>query len=183
MYQSKISKMKRKSSEDNWEIAAVVLSFFILFTILTFALRIVMISGSYGQVPLEIPLVSATIKDPGFHNFQEKPREMIRKATPAVVMTPEAFFFGDLDSFSSGLSDSANKFVVPHENGVPQVGTLTATMDVWLRERAQIANVPLSQIIVFIPAGSIPMPIVIQVVAGLRKSPLFQHVILSNGLI
>lgn len=164
-------------------MTAVVMGFFILFTILTFALRLVMIPGSYGQIPLEIPVVSAPVQDPGFHTFQESPREGIRNTTPTVVLTADAFFFGDVAAFSLNLADSRNKFVVRHVDGAPQVPLLVQTMHDWLKARAFSANVPLTKSLILIPAGNIPIPIVIQVVAQLRESPLFQHVILSNGLI
>jgi hypothetical protein len=160
-----------------------MLGVFALFFILTATMRLVMISGTYGQVLLEIPVISHPTEDPSFHNFQELPQEVLKSTTPAVVITSESFFFGDLDSFSTSFSDVQKKFKIPHKNGAPQVSQLISTMDQWLRTRSKAENLPLSKTLVVVPSGEIPLPIVIQVVATLNKSPIFQHIILSNGLI
>ena len=55
-------------------------------------------------------------------------------------------------------------------------------MNLWVTNRAQSANVPIDRILVFVPAGDIPMPIVIQVIAGLKKSPYFDRVVIGSGL-
>ncbi len=65
-------------------------------------------------------------------------------------------------------------------DGEPQLAGLVDTMSKWVEERAKSANVPIDKVLVLIPAGDIPMPIVIQVIAGLRKSPHFERVILGG---
>lgn len=183
MFQSRISRTKKRLSDDRWAITAVVVSFLALFAILTFGLRAVMVSGVYGVVRAELPVVPASVKDPGFHGFKEEPRDSLQKSTPAVVLTTEAFYFGDLEAFTSNFSDIRDKFIIRHVDGEPQLAGLVDTMSKWVEERAKSANVPIDKVLVFIPAGDIPMPIVIQVIAGLRKSPHFERVILGSGLI
>lgn len=146
-------------------------------------MRMVMISGTYGQIMLEIPVVSHPINDPAFHTFEESPQETLKSTTPTVVLTSESFFFGDLESFSVSFGDPRKKFKIPHQNGMPQVAHLMSTLDQWLRNRSKSENIPLSKTLILVPSGEIPLPIVVQVVATLKKSPLFQHIILSNGLI
>lgn len=150
---------------------------------MTFAMRVVMISGTYGQIVFEIPVVSKPPKDPSFHTVEESPKETLRSTTPAILMTSDAFFFGDIESFSTSLSDIRNKFRIAHQDGVPQTSLLLATMDDWLRKRSKSENVPLTKTLVLIPAADIPLPILLQVVASLKNTPTFQNVILSNGLI
>lgn len=182
-YQSKISRTKKRSSDTWWQTTTLVLGVFGLFFILTIAMRMVMISGTYGQILLDIPVVSHPIKDPAFHNFQESPQETLRSSTPTIVMTSESFFFGDLESFSTNYGDIHSKFKIPHTDGIPQVSQLIATMDHWLRTRSKSENIPLGKTLILVPSGEIPLPIVVQVLANLKKSPLFEHIILSNGLI
>lgn len=183
MYQSRISKTKKRSSDGWWQTTALMLSVFAVFFVLTATMRMVMISGTYGQVLLEIPVIPHPIKDPSFNNFQEVPQETLKPTTPTIVMTSESFFFGDLDSFSTSFTDVRNKYKIPHHNGVPQVSQLISTMDQWLRNRSKAENVPLSKTLIVVPSGEIPLPIVVQVIATLNKSPIFQHIILSNGII
>jgi hypothetical protein len=55
-------------------------------------------------------------------------------------------------------------------------------MSAWVTDRSKRSNVPLSPVLVMIPSGDIPMPILIEVVAVLRSSSLFKRVILSSGM-
>jgi len=73
--------------------------------------------------------------------------------------------------------------VIRHIDGTPQLATLVKTMDRWLTDRAQRENIPVNKALVFVPAGDIPMPIVVEVIAGLRKSPHFQRIIVGSGLL
>lgn len=182
-FRSKISKTKKRLSDDRWPLAATLVAVLGLFAFVTFGLRAVTLAASYGVVPLEIPVVPAVIKDPGTYSFKEEPRESLTPRTPAVVLTADAFYFGDLSAFTTNFADVRNKYMVRHISGVPQLQTLVGTLTKWVFERAQSENVPLGKVLVLVPAGDIPLPIVIQVVAGLRKSPLFERVILSTGLL
>ena len=141
------------------------------------------LSGAYGVVPLELPVVPAPVDDPGYYGFKEEPEETLTRATPAVVLTSKAFYFGDLQSFTTDFKNREDKYEIPHVDGEPQLPQLLTALDKWAVNRAQSRNIPLDKVLVFVPAGDIPMPIVIQVVAGLRRSPLFKRVVLGSGLL
>lgn len=181
-FQSKILRTKKRLSDDTWAPIAVVVSFLGLFAILTFALRATLLSGAYGVVGVEMPVVSTPVEDPAFHRFKEEPRDSLQRTTPTVVLTTEAFYFGDLAGFSTNFDDPRNKYMIRHVDGEPQLAGLVETMNKWVTERASGANVPIDKILVFVPAGDIPMPIVIQVIAGLKKSPYFERVIIGSSL-
>lgn len=181
-YRSKISKTKKRLSDDRWAISTVIVGLFGLFAIVTFGLRVVNLSWVYGVVPAEIPVATAAIQDPGAFNFKEEPRDVMTPQTPAVFLTTEAFFFGDMSAFSTNFADPRGKFMIKHVDGEPQLQTLVQTMSDWVLNRTKDENVPINKVLVFVPAGDIPMPIVIQVLAGLRKSPQFSRVILGSGL-
>ena len=182
MYQSKISRTKKRLSDDRWSMPAILFSLFGLLAILTFGLRAVTLAAAYGVVPLEIPVVQAAINDPGLHGYREEPRISLTQSTPAVVLTADAFYFGDLTAFTTNLSGIRDKYIIRHIDGAPQLQPLLEQLTAWVRDRAQHQNVPPTKVLVLIPAGDIPLPIVTQVVAGLRTSPNFERVILSNGL-
>jgi hypothetical protein len=162
---------------------AVAISFLGLLMILTFALRATSLASAYGVVPAELPVVAASVDDPAEHRFRESPHAAVSKLTPAVVLTTEAFFFGDLAAFTTNFSDTRDKFMIRHVDGEPQLQLLIDTMEQWAQDRQKSANVPLDKVLVFVPAGDIPMPIVIQVLAGLRKAPHFSRVVMGSGII
>lgn len=181
-YRSKISRTKKRLSDDRWAISTVIVGFFGLFAVVAFGLRVVNLSWAYGVVPAEIPVATAAIQDPGAFNFKEEPRDSLTPQTPAVFLTTEAFYFGDMAAFSTNFEDPQGKFMIRHVDGEPQLQTLVQTMTDWVSERVHRENVPINKVLVFTPAGDIPMPIVIQVLAGLRQSPHFTRVILGSGL-
>jgi hypothetical protein len=151
--------------------------------VLTFAVRAAALTGVYGVVSAEIPVLPAAVKDPAFHRYEETPRTVMTKLTPAVVLTTEAFFFGELSAFTVNFADTRDKFMIRHVDGEPQLQLLVDTMEAWVEQRMKTANVPLDDVLVFVPAGDIPMPIVIQVLAGLRHSPRFARVVMGSGII
>ncbi len=179
---SKTSRTKKRSSDEQWLFRALGISIFALFVIITASLRVVTLSARYGIVPLEIPVVQSQVPDPRFHQFQEFSKDSLTNNTTAVVVTTEAFYFGDLGAFSTEFSASSDKYTVPHKDGVPQLRRLIQELDVWVKSRSKSANIPLTPVLVMIPSGDIPMPILIQVVAELRSSSIFKRVILSSGM-
>lgn len=181
-FQSKILKTKKRLSDDRYAVIAVVVSFLGLFAIMTFALRATLMPGVYGVVPVEMPVVSTVVDDPGYHRFKEEPRDELRRTTPAVVLTTEAFYFGDLAAFTTNFADVRDKYMIRHIDGEPQLQSLLETMNRWVTDRASKANIPIDKVLVFVPSGDIPMPIVIQVIAGLKQSPYFTRVVIGSGL-
>ena len=82
---------------------AILFNLFGLLAILTFGLRAVTLAAAYGVVPLEIPVVQAAINDPGLHEYREESRISLTQSTPAVVLTADAFYFGDLTAFTTKI--------------------------------------------------------------------------------
>ncbi len=182
MYQSRISRTKKRSFEVNWEWSIVLCGYFSLVVVLTFALRTVLMPGSYGAVSLEIPVLSHGILDVGMHRFREEPRNYLAKTTPMVVLTSKAFYFGSMGAFSEDYADKDNKFVIPHQDGAPLLGQLIDSMERWINNRSKVENIPIDKILVFVPSGDIPVSIVTQVVFELKKSPLIGRVVMGSGL-
>jgi hypothetical protein len=156
--------MKKKSSDLDWPIVIATIGILGLSVILGFCFRAVTMQSRYGVVTGEIPVVQAGVKDAGFHNFEETTYDSLKENTTAVLMTLNSFYFGDLAAFSNAIERNDNKFVVPHVDNTPRTG-----------------NIPRDNILVFIPAGDIPMPIVIQVLDQLKQHGNFSRVILGGG--
>lgn len=183
MFQSKILRTKKKSSDERMAWSAVYLGFFSLFVVLTYGLRLVLVPGVFGAIPVEIPVVINTIKDIGRFGYKEESRHEISRTTPTVVVTTESFYFGELASFTENYADFKDKFVVRHLDGEPQLGQLKLCLEHWIKDRSKKNNLPIDKILVVIPASDIPMPILIQIIAELRKLSVVGRVVLGGGLI
>ncbi len=179
---SKISRTKKRLSDDPWQMRFLVVLVLGLFIILSFALRSTWIAGSYGIVEAEIPAVSVQVEDPSESTYRESPRAAITKTTPIVILTDQEFYFGDLEAFGGKFSDVRNKFFVKHaKGGAPNVVLLNEMMAKWLYQRSQ-ESIGNDGIVVLLPDRNVPAPIVIQTIAGLKDSPYFNQVVLASGI-
>lgn len=182
-YRSMTSRTKKRLSEQDWPTAIALVGLLGLFAILTFAFRAVTMPGSYSVVSGEIPVVPAVVDDPSFHNFEEESLYTVRDQTIAVMLTTRGFYFGDLSSFSKNISQSSSRYVVPHVDNTPRTGDLIEDMNAWRKRRKEKENIPDEQVLVLVPSGDIPMPIVIQVMAQLREHGNFDRIILGGGFV
>lgn len=146
-------------------------------------MAIVMAPGSYGLVETEFPVVPATLEDPSLHRYAEQPEHFIKMSTPAVVMTMEALYFGDMAAFSEQYADSRTKIQINHRDQSPQVGNMLEEMKKWMATRKKSQGWKNEGILVFAPTGNIPAAIVIDVLNALKKEGSFHQVILAGGLI
>lgn len=180
-YRWMTSRTKKKSSDLEWPIVIATIGILGLSVILGFGFRAVTMQSRYGVVSAEIPVVQAAVKDLGFHNFEETTYDSLKDNTTAVLMTLKGFYFGDLASFSSAIERNDNKFVVPHVDNIPRTGDLIVDLEKWQKNRTAKANIPRDNVLVFVPSGDIPMPIVIQVLAQLKEHGNYARVILGGG--
>lgn len=180
---SKISKMKKRLSDDQYQHAPWVIATFGLFAILVAGVRVSTLKLSRGGVPGELPVLALPPDDPAFHRFQEQPNAAIRRTTPAIVFTKEAFYFGTMNSFSEQFADQRSKYIIRHIDGEPQLQTLIVTMEKWLDDREKAQNVRTDGVVVLVPNGEIPAPIVVQVMAGLRTSQKMNRIVLASGIL
>lgn len=178
----KILKTKKRLSNTSWYLPAIVLAAMSLLVILSFTLRAISVAGIYGLIPVEIPVLSQPIKDPRFATFTETPVETLSESTPVVLLTQEAFIFGDLAAFSQGLAGVRNKFLVPHRDGAPDLHKLLEDMAAWMAKRTTEGADEPTGLLIFMPLAEIPAPIVIQSLSGFHGSSLFQRIILAGGI-
>jgi hypothetical protein len=184
MLQSKISKMKKRLSSTRWHYAIGVLGFLCLLSILTSGLRLTTLPFSYGMVDVEIPVMSLPIDDPGYHSFVEAPTNTLGpKSTMIVLNASGDFYFGDLEAFSSKFNEIRNKFVIKQKDGEPKTVDLLQALRKWQYLRKTVEGVKDDRLAVFLPSSTVPVNLVIQVLADLRGSKAFDHVVLSNGLL
>lgn len=184
MLQSKILKTRKRLSDDRWSVAIATATVMGLITILTFALRVPAVSWSYGVIPAELPVMSVTVDDPAYKTFRETAGVVLDKTTPAIAVSATAFYFGDLQAFTEDLLEVRNKFAIKHEDGQPQLRDLIKTMETWLSQKAEVSKGVSTNkgVVVLIPSSEIPVPIIMQIIAGIRSSGLFKRVVLAGGL-
>ena len=183
MLQLKISRMKKRLSEDNWNHRKIYIALMGLVVILSFMLKVISISEKYGVVDLEIPILSNPIDDPSSKTFKEEPQVALSKTTPLILLTDTAYIFGDVESFSSRYLNVRNKFSIPHVSGSPNLDGLTLNLKKWIFSRMSEKDINHHGIVVLAPAENIPMPIVIHTVATIKKLKIFNRVVLASGIL
>ena len=174
--QSKISRTKKRLSSTVWYLPIIVLALILLMTFLSTALRGIATPGSFGIVEAEFPVIAEDRLVTAAETWAQ-PRETIDNHAALVILTRDRFYFGQLSSFGKDLSAVHNKFQIPHVDGAPDLPRLALNLGKWQTEAHT------SRSLIFVPTEDIPMPIVIQCFAALKKSGLFDQVILGGGLL
>lgn len=161
---------------------------------LSYMLRAISMAGSYGFIEAEIPVLPIPLVDETLARAVEQTADEVDKRTPLVLLTKEALYFGMVDAFATNLSNVRNKFLIPHEAGAPNLPRLIHEMGRWLDiesenkgsddpKKNQNALAARSRVAMFVPLEEIPMPIVIQCIAALQGSGLFDKVVVGGGLL
>lgn len=154
-----------------------------IFALFSFCIRATFMSSAYGIIESELPVMSVPFADPDHTAYQEAPRGFLAETTPVVILTENEFYFGNLDAFTEDFTNVRNKFIVSHEEGAPNLHKLVETMAKW--QGSLIKNdleLP-REALIFLPMQNVPMAIVLQVMAELKKTSLFNQVILATGII
>lgn len=182
--QSKISGMKKRLSES--VISDAVLSSIALCALLAivmYASRAVSIGGTWGFIDVDLPVVSQPFLDNSIHTFKENADVSIGNATLVVAVTPTEMIFGDLPAFTRHRNDVRNKFIVPHADGSPQVATLLQQSSEWSLDRKNRLGIRSDGLVIVLPDPRVPIAVISGVIANLRASKTFSHVVLAGGVL
>ncbi len=174
--QSKILRTKKRLSSTVWYLPIIVLALMLLMTFLSTALRGISMPGSYSIVETEFPVVTDD-RYIGKEETWAQARSTIDNSAALVILTRDRFYFGQLSAFGKDLSAVHNKFQIPHVAGAPDLPRLVLNLTKWQTEAHA------SRALIFVPTEEIPMPIVIQCIAALKKIGIFDQVILGGGLL
>lgn len=182
MLQLKISRTKKRLSNNIWLLPIVIIATVALMTFLSTVLRGISIPGSYGIVDAEIPVLPGISSgDAKLAEFDEKTRDGLSEKSTVIVLTDDRFYFGTLNAFAEGFSEVNNKYYIPHVDGAPDLPKLLTSIHKWQESREEKEKAAASA--VFLPGENVPMPIVIQCMAALKQSGLYKNVILAGGLL
>ncbi|MBC7661740.1 MAG: hypothetical protein H7249_18760 [Chitinophagaceae bacterium] len=168
--------MKKRLSSNVWYLPIIVLALMLLMTFLSTALRGISTPGSFGIVEAEFPVITEDRVVSAAETWAQ-PRETINNNAALVILSRDRFYFGQLGAFGKELSAVHNKFQIPHVDGAPDLPRLALDLAKWQAEAHA------SRSLIFVPTEDIPMPIVIQCFAALKKMGLFDQVILGGGLL
>ena len=147
---------------------------------LSYTLRAISMAGRYALIEAEIPVLPMPPSDDTLSHFQEKPAATIDARIPLVLLTRDAFIFGTAQAFAIDLTNVRSKFYVPHVEGAPNLPRLAFEMTKWM-DMEGLDKGP--KVLLFVPTEEIPMPIIIQCMAALKDTGLFEKVVLGGGLI
>ncbi len=182
--QSKISGMKKRLSESIISDSVLSsLALCALLSIVTYTSRAVTIGGTWGFVDVDLPVASQPFVDPSIHKFREMPSVSIGTSTMVVALTPTEMIFGDLPAFTRHRDDVRNKFIVPHADGSPQVATLLAQAGEWSLDRKNRLGLRSDGLVIVLPDPRVPIAVISGVIASLRASKSFSHVVLAGGVL
>jgi hypothetical protein len=178
MLQLKISKTKKRLSDDSWTIQIAVLSFCALSVLMIGSFRSLTVGAKYGAVSLDMPILDVQSNDSSV-TADTKVYEIGPKS-PTVILTVNAFYVGSLQAMSREFMDTENKFIVRHESGAPQMDRLFDVISKWEFQN----SVPDRQkVFVLVPQGEVPYPIVAQVVDQMKRKFPDNRFVLSTGIL
>lgn len=152
-----------------------------LAAIIVILVRFVDLSAPVGSVSAEIPVMRVAMNDPAYHQFTPKSGTNLSESTPAIVLTSEAFYFGTVAAFSTEYGSVRNKIVLHHIDGRPQLKGLIKAISQLRASRKE--SLQSGGVVILVPSGDIPAPIVIQVMAELQKTQTFGRIVLGGGFI
>lgn len=178
--QSTILKTKKRLSNRTSVAVPLAICFVFLSSVTSFSFRALTTGTGHSYVQGEIPIVRIAAPPEAVSNRPEAPAPRLDARTPVVILTTEAFFFGDSEAFSDDLTNVRNKFEIKHIEGQPQIVTLLKTMSSWDKSRDVKS---FSGSLILSPATEIPMPIVIKVMAAIQELSPYKKVILAGGVI
>lgn len=150
--------------------------------IFTFCLRTFTLSWQYGIVESRIPIIPISLDETSINRKIIPNQYQINKNTPTIVITTDALYFGDLESFTTKFDNIHNKFIVQHDDGRPQLTKLIEDMNGWNSQRIS-KNINEDNVLVLLPANEVPLSIVIQVMHWMKTSTLYKEVVLASELI
>lgn len=174
---------KKRLSSDKFYFTLNIIALIGFFGVLIGMVRFLTLASQFGAIETEFPILSSPVHDVSYHRFSERPAKRITEYTTMIVLTPEAFFFGDVRGFSTDLPDARKRFEIPHVDGEPQLGSTIQWIRKWQKERSDKLGIRADNLAILVPSNQIPMAIVIQVLEQLKRERLFDRVILGAGIL
>ena len=122
--------------------------------------------NEYQVTKLQIPL---TVDENKISTYN------INTETTFIIIDSTRFLFGKIGN----LTQKKTVFSVPYQDHQPHLNTLAETISHWQNIQGNKA----SKIAVLIPQDYIPVEIIVQTLHYLKKTNVFEHIVLGDGLV
>ena len=150
-----------------------------MMNIFSYGMRTISLSWQFGMIRSVIPIMHAPLESPALTS-DNPATDSIKKTTPVIILANDAFYVGDLNSFTQGYNEIRNKLRVPHQAGSPQVGELITLLKKWNRSRKNQFKIEPSEFAVLLPGEQWPVAVIIQIMHYLKSQMIYKHIILAS---
>jgi hypothetical protein len=174
MLQLKISKTKKRLSDEKFLYRNVTIAVAAVFVCLGYAFRASTMATPFGYIAMEIPVSQGP--ESGKPDKLPIVNRQAAETTPLLILTDQKFLFGSVEAFTTDLSSVADKISIAHIDGAPHMSKLVAAVQNWSGAKTS------SDVLFFLPDKNIPVAIVIKVVAGLKEHTKYNRIVLASGL-
>lgn len=193
--------MKKKSSSSVATVA--ILGFCSLIVILSYLMRTISISSTYGAVDVDIPVMAVPLRDTatqasspssgsvelaaktlGTSRQTGRPTDskeggvMLGDHSPMVFLAENKAYFGRLTAFTQKLSATHNKFAFAAQS--PE--DFTRFAKTFVQWQGKVAGLS-PGVVLIVPAKEVAMDKVIHMIAALKNRPEIDRVVLGGGLL
>lgn len=191
--------MKKKSSSSVATVA--ILGFCSLIVILSYLMRTISISSTYGAVDVDIPVMAVPLdathasaspsgsvklaakpidasRQTGQQTVSKKGEVMLGDHSPMVFLAENKAYFGRLTAFTQKLSATHNKFAFAAKS--PE--DFTRFAETFVQWQGKVAGLN-PGVVLIVPAKEVAMDKVIHIIAALKNRPEIDRVVLGGGLL
>lgn len=151
-----------------------------IINVCSYGMRTISLSWQFGMIRSVIPIMHAPLENTSEDGNKSRQSNTIGKTTPLIILANDAFYLGDMNSFTKGFSEIRNKIKVPHHAGSPQVGELITLLKKWHRSRKVQFNIEPSEFAVLLPGEQWPVAVIIQIMHYLKSKTDYKHIILAS---
>ena len=156
------------------------MAFLALGQIFSHGMRSVSLNWNYGLLKSKIPVLALKKDNPT--GTPESSSRIISSNTPVIVLGEEAFYFGDLSSFTKGYRQIRDKYKVPHQEGSPQMIQLQKAINRWKKTKKLNKGVKTDDFAILLPSEQWPVAVITQIMSFLKQYSGFRDIILASEL-
>ena len=151
-----------------------------MINVFSYGMRTVSLSWEFGMIRSVIPILRSPPQDIDAEDHNTDISKSIQKTTPLIILANDAFYLGDMNSFTKGFIEIRNKIRIPHHAGSPQVGELISILKKWNRSRNTQFKIEPSEFAVLLPGEQWPVAVIIQIMHYLKSKTTYKHIILAS---
>jgi hypothetical protein len=176
----KISKTKKRLSSHAANKTIVLLTLFGLCVVFGYLVRVLDLTWPIGTITMSLPIAASKDDEEQLASIGKVSR--LQDDSMVVALVKHGILFGPLSAFTSQYLQKNGRYEIPHQDRRPNLQELVLTMERW-RQTPNALQIDWTGPLLLIPDQQIPMPIVLQTIATLKRHAGFENIILSDGLL